>query len=229
MSIILDALRKSESDRLRDSEARLTETPHRRRSSRTPVWILVVAGLLAANIAVLLWLVLRPTTPTVTPPSITGGQRTLQNLKTLANSDVPGAQGAPAPRSGTRRTPDLPPAQFPVPVDPEEVPSAPTLAERVADAVAAEKKPALPLAAAPVTAAALPTLAALPATVSAGWPALEVSLHYFDGPTGRSFITINGRTARDGATLIEGPLVEQVTEEGAILRYRGQRFLLPRN
>ena len=62
-----------------------------------------------------------------------------------------------------------------------------------------------------------------------GVPALDVSLHYYDSTSGRSFISINGHTARDGTVLPEGPQVERVTEEGAILIYRGQRFLLPRN
>ena len=57
MSIILDALRKSESERLREAEAHRSELPRARGRTRMPWWVWAVAVLLLANVALLLWLV----------------------------------------------------------------------------------------------------------------------------------------------------------------------------
>jgi fatty acid desaturase len=56
MSIILDALRKSESERLREAEAHRSELPRARGRTRMPWWVWAVALLLLANITLLLWL-----------------------------------------------------------------------------------------------------------------------------------------------------------------------------
>jgi general secretion pathway protein B len=62
-----------------------------------------------------------------------------------------------------------------------------------------------------------------------GAPALSVDLHvYGPDPAGR-FVVINGHRYREGDTLSEGPLLEAITPEGAVLNYRGSRFLLRRD
>ena len=233
MSIILDALRKSESERLREAEAHRSELPRARGRNRMPWWVWAVTALLVANLALLLWLMLRSTAPaTDATPDLTG-RREVRDLERLAAAGTE-TTGSAAAAGAKRTTPDIPPAQFPVRTDePAAAPTvadigtmagSPTLAQRAADAVAAEG--------ANRAAASTPrgdSSSALPTNLPDGVPALQVSLHYYDGAGGRSFISINGHTARDGTVLPEGPVVERVTEEGAILNYRGQRFLLPRN
>lgn len=246
MSIILEALRKSENERTRDPDARLAEVSRARVAPRSRTWFIVIAALLAINAAVLAWLVLKddkPATPVAAapapaplPPAVPVPRREVRDLAEVAGT----ASDAPI------RTPDIPPAQhsLPVPMEGAEgalpavraptAPAAPSLSQRVADAVAAEggSRPApppvntRPVAGGPDT-SGLPTLDQLPP--SSGVPALAVSLHYYDGPGGRSFITINGHMARAGTPLPEGPVVEAVTADGAVLSFRGQRFLLPRN
>ncbi len=41
-------------------------------------------------------------------------------------------------------------------------------------------------------------------------------------------VFINGRRYTQGAQIAEGPVVEEITREGAVLSYRGRRFVLPR-
>jgi hypothetical protein len=41
-------------------------------------------------------------------------------------------------------------------------------------------------------------------------------------------VFINGRRYTQGDSIAEGPRVEEITQDGAVLNYRGQRFLLPR-
>jgi len=59
MSFILDALKKSELERQRQSGPGLLEMPIAARRRRAPVWAWVLAGLLCVNVAVLLFLLLR--------------------------------------------------------------------------------------------------------------------------------------------------------------------------
>src|ERR1700679_477834 len=59
MSFILDALKKSEIERQRQSMPGLMDTPAAGRRSRLPLWAVLLAVLLAVNIAVLIVILLR--------------------------------------------------------------------------------------------------------------------------------------------------------------------------
>ena len=73
-----------------------------------------------------------------------------------------------------------------------------------------------------------PTTDALTAQAAEGLPELSMDLHIFSADPSKRAIFVNGRRYTEGATLTEGPRVEQITREGAVLNYRGRRFLLPR-
>jgi len=68
------------------------------------------------------------------------------------------------------------------------------------------------------------------ATVEAqtGLPPLSVDLHIFTEDPAKRAVFINGRRYTQGARIAEGPRVEEITREGAVLSWRGRRFLLPR-
>src|SRR5580765_2142746 len=74
MSFILDALKKSESERQRQAGPALLEMRIVRPTHRLPVWALAVGVLLIISVAALAWLVLRPTAPpaAATPPAVPG-------------------------------------------------------------------------------------------------------------------------------------------------------------
>ena len=226
MSIILDALRKSESERLREAEAHRAGLPHARARARMPGWVWAVGALLLANLGVLAWLMNRAA-PSA-PATSTRPATVVQDLDrvALAGKDTVGARAAQEVAAGSpRRTPDVPPAQYPVRVADPTLAATATAAIEAEDRAAAAPVPTTP----PSATSAVGNGNELATTLPAGLPPLEVSLHYYDGPEGKSFVNINGHTARPGTVLPEGPVVEQVTLEGAILNYRGQRFLLPRN
>jgi general secretion pathway protein B len=61
-----------------------------------------------------------------------------------------------------------------------------------------------------------------------GLPELTVDLHIYATEPARRAVFINGHRYTRGARLAEGPLVEDITPDGALLSYRGHRFLLPR-
>ena len=71
-------------------------------------------------------------------------------------------------------------------------------------------------------------LETMPAELAAGLPELTVDLHIFTDDVAKRAVFINGRRYTHGAITAEGPKVDEITRDGAILSYRGRRFLLPR-
>ncbi|MBS0395827.1 MAG: general secretion pathway protein GspB, partial [Proteobacteria bacterium] len=68
----------------------------------------------------------------------------------------------------------------------------------------------------------------LPAQATAGLPVLNIDLHVYSADPAQRFVVINGQREREGGQLKEGPTVERITPDGAILNHQGTRFLLPR-
>ena len=66
------------------------------------------------------------------------------------------------------------------------------------------------------------------AAAATGLPELTIDLHVYDSNPAKRAVFINGHRYVRGARLNEGPLVEDITPDGALLSYRGRRFLLPR-
>ena len=64
--------------------------------------------------------------------------------------------------------------------------------------------------------------------VPSGLPELSVDLHVFAADPAKRAVFINGRRYTQGATIAEGPVVEEITREGVTLSWRGRRFTLPR-
>jgi general secretion pathway protein B len=74
----------------------------------------------------------------------------------------------------------------------------------------------------------VPSIHDLAPQVTAGLPPLNIDLHVYSADPAQRFVIINGQRLRQGGQLKEGPTVEQITQEGAILSHQGIRFLLPR-
>jgi general secretion pathway protein B len=217
MSFILDALRKSEIERQRQSGPSIAEFPIARQDHRLPIALVVIGLLLAVNIAVVVYFMLRDTgspaavaasaTPTSEPPPAT----------------VPAAQPPPAARSPleSQSLPaelqlEPPAVYYDSPAT--EAPDAPDptlLPEAVA-------RPGVDYGDAPQG----DDLASVAAAT--GLPELSVDLHVFTADPAKRAVFINGRRYTQGARTAEGPVVEEITPEGAVLSYRGRRFQLPR-
>jgi general secretion pathway protein B len=63
-------------------------------------------------------------------------------------------------------------------------------------------------------------------TARGSLPALHLDLHVYATQAQQRFIFVNSRKYREGETLAEGPVVEQITADGAVLNFRGSRFKL---
>jgi general secretion pathway protein B len=59
-----------------------------------------------------------------------------------------------------------------------------------------------------------------------GVPPLHLDLHVYANEPQQRFVFVNSRKYREGDTLAEGPVVEQITTDGAVLNFRGSRFKL---
>jgi general secretion pathway protein B len=59
-------------------------------------------------------------------------------------------------------------------------------------------------------------------------PDLHLDIHVYSAQPAERFIFVNMRKYHEGQTLNEGPVIDRITPEGAILNYQGRRFLLPR-
>ncbi len=222
MSFILDALRKSEIERQRQSGPSMAEFPVAREDRRLPVALVVIGFLLAVNLAVVLFFMLRDdatpaknaeapaavaaaTTPAVQPPAVPPAQ---------PSSAVPSPLESEVLPQDTYET--EPPAVYYEP--PTQAPGAP-------DATLLPGTGVEP-GAAPNVAVAGEEYASVAAAT--GLPELTVDLHIYAADPAKRAIFINGHRYTRGARLAEGPMVEDITPEGALLSYRGRRFVLPR-
>lgn len=218
MSFILDALRKSEIERQRQSGPSIAELPVAREDRRLPIALVAIGVLLAVNVGVLLFFLLRDGSGTTAPASGTAAPAAASAPSPAPQPPV--ANPAPAfitePTGATITAPSADEPEFatlpPDAPDPTLLPEAPVaLPGAGVTYTDAPPQPAEPLAAR-----------------AAGLPELSVDLHiYADDPAKRA-VFINGRRYTQGATIAEGPVVEEITRDGAVLNYRGRRFTLPR-
>jgi general secretion pathway protein B len=239
MSLILDALRKSEAERRRGQVPELhspgppvARTPVRRH----PAWswavaaLLIVAGVVAAWF---LWSTSRTehatdADDTMMPP-IAGPAPVIPSTAaaptpTSPASTASAAAMAPAPSTALPRV-DAPTASI------GSVPLKLPAAQRDAPTVTAS--PTLPAIAPPAEASAppqdpaLPTLAALPAEQRGALPPLKMSMHVWAEQSAGRFAIIDGQRVGEGAA-VSGAVVAGIRRDGVVLEIDGRLYLLPR-
>jgi general secretion pathway protein B len=217
MSFILDALRKSELERQRQSGPSIAELPVARHDRRLPWALLAIGLLLAINVSVLLFFLLRETSGAI--PAIETSSTTAPVVAALvaaaptpAPTDITPAVESPAVDARVIEPEVMPEATLPPPApDPTLLPDAPV----TYSAGPVEELP--------------PSIDDLPAQATAGLPELSVDLHIYTDDPAKRVVFINGRRYQRGGVLVEGPTVVEINREGAVLSYHGRRFLLPRN
>jgi general secretion pathway protein B len=231
MSFILDALKKSEIERQRQSLPGLMDTPAARRRNRLPLWALLLAILLAVNIAVLVVILVH------------NGSAPAANIKKRANTAPVAEEQAPAVTEhfsplgqAPVYAPEIPVTSAdraaggpdPVPAVAPLVPSRP-LAQRSAPHASAHRPdPVLSDEDARADEEVLPTINEINLTGSQALPELHLDVHVFATKPADRFVYINMRKYHEGNTLPEGPLVEHIRRDGVVLNYQGLRFILPR-
>ncbi|MFO7640292.1 MAG: general secretion pathway protein GspB [Candidatus Competibacteraceae bacterium] len=199
MSYILDALRKAERERHLGQPPTLATLPPPAETGRRRLWLWPSVGLgLGLNAVVLALFLNRPPSVADPTPSSPAPESPVVILP------VAPAPTLPRERSASSTAASLTPV-IPAPVSPSPAP-------RPAPASAAAPKP--------------PLLDTLSASARRDLPALHLDIHIYSPDAGRRFVVINGRRYREGDSLEEGPVLEAVIADGAILRQGGQRFRL---
>lgn len=213
MSFILDALRKSEIERQRQSGPSIAELPMAREDRRLPVALLAIGLLLAVNVGVLLFFLMRD----AGKPAADAEPAAVVTQPAVMAPAAVAAAGPPATANVAADTAPARPYTDPATLPPEA--PDPTL---LPDTRVATANAGVTYAEGP------PPSAASPVALNAGLPELTIDLHIFADDPAKRAVFINGRRYTQGDATAEGPRVEEITRDGAVLNYRGQRFLLPR-
>jgi general secretion pathway protein B len=225
MSLILDALKKSEAERQRQAGPTLLEVRVARPQRRYPLWALAVGILLAINMILLLVFVLRPS----------------DNTRTLNPASAPALAAAPAPPAANP-APAAAPAAAPAPLPsaPQSVTAqlapppatAPTLVGSPNDDASnpADDEPAIAATPGNIKAqreSARIDYSALPSVSEvANAPDLRLDLHVYAERARDRYALINMQTVHEGEALSEGPRVLAITRDGVALEWHGQQFML---
>jgi len=221
MSFILDALKKSETDRQQQTPAAFATVPSSDGGPRAPRWLLLLGALLAINLIVLLGLLLRPDDDT--PPRAVATVDAVEKAPAAAVTDF-AAQIEAARLNESQRQAPLPSTQL-------QEPGATGVATDTG--VRASGKPSADNAPASNTparqSASLPTIYELQANGSIALPELHLDIHVYSEVPKDRFVFINMSKQREGSQLSDGPTVDEITPDGVILDYRGTTFLLPRD
>ena len=221
MSFILDALKKSEIERQRQSVPGLMDTRVAERRKRLPVWAIALGALLAINLLVL----------------------------TLALTRKSAPAPSPAPASHADAPPPPPPHFSPLDAAPVYAPEIPVAASAGPAAIQAPATRGAPAGGAGIAAAhrvhrsdplltdpdagaqideVLPSINEISLTGSQALPELHLDVHVYATKPSERFVYINMRKYHEGATLQEGPAIERIRRDGVVLNYQGLRFVLPR-
>ena len=208
MSFILDALKKSESERQRKGTPGIADLPQGNRSPGNSRWMWIIGSLLVINLAVLIVLANRPDTPlaipetAVAPLPIESSQPAAPLTQTFSEIVAEVKRDRPAETVAPKEKEPEPVATVNVP------PVQPTASARVVDGP--------------------PSFAELRADGTLNVQDLHLDIHVFSTSPSDRFVFINMNRYKEGATLDEGPRIAEITPEGVILEYTGMRFLLPR-
>jgi general secretion pathway protein B len=237
MSFILDALKKSESDRQRQSSPALFEVKVAAPRRRFPSWAIGLAVLLAINIAVLAWylvpsraappasgaVVEAPRTEGAAPPGMVTVPANATYIPanavpsvTVAPNNSTAGVVAPSPAPPLAEEPILTGGEPSVPPDYDARDYAPAITASQADAAAERRAGTVP---------------SRDEVIAQGTqlPELRLDLHVYDTDPAKRFVFINMRRLREGEMLPEGVRVDAITQTGARLSYRGTHFTIDGN
>ena len=232
MSLILEALRKSEHERQREAGPALAMVPESTPERRTPKWLPVLVVLLALNIVVLAAVLLRDSGPepaavVSAPPPAAATAQPADEAAARATGEATVAAPLPLPEKPTRHevrplTTELPPAATGARVAPAPAPTAASPAARSTPAAATSNAVA-------TEDARLPRFADLVVRGELNVPHMHLDIHVYSGDPAERFVFINMRRYNEGNATQEGPKVERITRTGVVMSYQGRQFLLTRD
>ena len=243
MSFILDALKKSESDRQRQGGPALFEVKVAPPRHALPAWAVAIAVLLVANLGIVAWLVMRhaaapdaasgparalpaaqaePTAPAPAPqpanaaPAAATAPRSVMTTAAAVPAPALAASAAPAPAAATARSATAADAAAEPPANPDDF--APAAEPPASGGLGRVKRG---------TDAGVPLYQQLAAAPGSQIPQLRLDLHAYAERAEDRWVLINMHRLREGESL-QGVHVDRITPDGAVLSYQGSQFLLTR-
>ncbi|HEY7965145.1 MAG TPA: general secretion pathway protein GspB [Steroidobacteraceae bacterium] len=244
MSFILDALKKSESDRQRQSGPALYEVKVTPPRGGLPPWAIALAALLLVNLGIVAWVLLRhPAAHAAVPEASEARAAPVPAAAPAPAAAAPAAPAAPAPSpaapaAGPLTASAASPQAAPTVITPPGGSTAPAASPPTAGGAETpnpdDYAPATDAAAAlgshvrRGTESGVPLYQDQAATPGVNLPQLRLDLHVYAVHPADRFVMINMRRLHEGDSLPDGVRVESITPEGAIMSYHGSRFLLPR-
>jgi general secretion pathway protein B len=244
MSFILDALKKSEIERQRQTVPGLMDTRREGGRNRLPVWALVLAVLLGINLLILTFVLVRnsapaahaprPTQAVPSAPDAAASAPAAEHFSPLDATPVY-AQEIPVASAGGAAASESPMSAAPITAAPP-APHSPIT--RLGTAGGPGKTP-LRLAhrpdpvltdedAEPNSQEVLPSISEISLSGEQALPELHLDVHVYSTKPADRFVYINMRKYHEGAVLQEGPTVERIRRDGVVLSYQNLRFILPR-
>jgi general secretion pathway protein B len=219
MSFILDALKKSEIERQRQSMPGLMDAPTSLRRGRLPLWAIILGLLLAVNIVVLIIVLMKNGAPSVA--STSGHDSSLANAKSGAVEEHFSPLGqAPV------YAPEIPVPLAETSASSESAGHA--IAQRAAPHTLHRPDPVLIDEEAADNDEVLPSINEINLTGAQALPEMHLDVHVYATKPSDRFVFINMRKYHEGNTLQEGPVLERIRRDGVVLNYQGVRFVLPR-
>jgi general secretion pathway protein B len=215
MSFILDALKKSEIERQRQTSPGLVEIPMSQRR-RFPAWAVGLSVLFVINIAVLTGVLMRNSSA----PAPALPAKRANTAQAAADKALPAVAEHFSPLAAPIYAPEIP-----VPADrgaPAAKLDAPPPAAHRADPVLRVEDTNTD------TDEVLPSINEVNLTGAQALPELHLDVHVYATKPADRFVYINMRKYHEGNALQEGPVVEHIRRDGVVLNFQGLRFILPR-
>jgi len=224
MSFILDALKKSEIERQRQSVPGLMDTRLSPRRNRLPVWALALGVLLGINLLVLTFVLTRKSAPAA-QASQPAGAASAPEVAAPPETHFSPLDAAPV------YAPEIPVAagEAVAPLQPPIVREASASGPGIGAVRAAHHPdPLLTDGDAKADQEVLPSINEINLTGAQALPELHLDVHVYATRAAERFVYVNMRKYHEGARLQEGPTVERIRRDGVVLNYQGLRFVLPR-
>jgi len=200
MSFILDALKKSETERQQQAGGEFSSVPSGSGEPQPFRWLWILALLLMVNAAILVGVLMRSDSKPGAPPAV---------------------EKAPV------ETPPIAEQSFEEKIAAAKQNQPPPV-EEAANDPQPRKQQAAARPVAPSSTNRVPTIDEVRLDGTLQLTDLHLDIHvYSDEPADR-FVFINMAKLREGSRLEEGPVVSEITPDGVILEHRNTTFLLPR-
>ena len=208
MSFILDALKKSETERQEQTGAEFSNVPSRSGDTQSLKWLWILAALLGVNVIVLLGIFMRPDTPPRVPATIDAQSTETAPADAIAE---PSFEEQIAKAKEVRVDREKTSAQEPEPeIQTQAVASAPSAA------------------AVRSTSQRIRTIDEVRLSGALQITDLHLDIHVYSDVPDERFVFINMVKHSEQSQLDEGPVVNEITPDGVVLVYEGMTFLLPR-